>query len=713
MKYAQTLNEYFSGNKRLFLIPLYQRRYTWQVKHCERLFSDLEKIHKNGLLRHYFGNIVSVTADNHYDDLLIIDGQQRITTISLLVLAGINAVKNGDMQCGFSGNPDVYLEDQKNIYLMAKYREGDRQIKLRPIESDMKAYDVLFANDSNEFVSAKDSGITANYLLFYNRIKSSSMTFQNLIDAIERLSIIDIRLDTDDEPQLIFESLNSCGKDLEESDKVRNYLLMSMGNNEQEKCYKNFWHKIETYTDDEPTMFIRDYMTLKTKSICKIEELYFEFKSFHEFSRLSREDLLSDMLKYANYYYQIQKGATKYSSKVNFKLQHLANLGSWVAMPYSMAFLDYAETNNLSENEIYEVFDVIENYWARRIVCEYPSNSLAKVFALLHADIIKIIDAHKRRVDEAVSYVEVFKYVLLKKKQGNSSFPTDAEVEEDFPKRKIYKLVADQRNFLLERLENRNSKEANETYFKRMSLSNKEDNHITIEHIMPQTLSPQWKNELGVNWASIFEQYLHTFANLTLTGYNSEYGNRPFKEKKEGFYSEGEFVTGFNESPFHLSSYLKNCDRWTLTEIKERERILLNEFLTLWPLPTSTYVPLPKETDLVSLDDEDTTLTNRKICAFQYKGERHEVNVWKEALEQICSLVYRDNPDGFMYLATKEDWVYSKTNARRSKIADNCYVYSSGETKLKRSCLVYIFNSLNIPLADLYFELEPDNSEDE
>lgn len=220
MKYATKLNEYFSGDKTLFLIPLYQRNYAWQRKHCERLFSDLEKIHKNNIYSHFFGSIVTVKATDVEDDLLIIDGQQRITTISLLILAAINCVKNGTMICELG---DEYINDQRNKYLMAKYRKYDRKIKLRPIDNDIKAYDALFAGQPLESEGPIKSGVTENYKLFCTLIKASSLTFENLIEAIEGLTVIDIRLDSNDNPQLIFESLNSCGKDLEEADKVRNF----------------------------------------------------------------------------------------------------------------------------------------------------------------------------------------------------------------------------------------------------------------------------------------------------------------------------------------------------------------------------------------------------------------------------------------------------------------------------------------------------------
>ena len=322
MRDATKICDYFYGAQTLFIIPLYQRKYAWQQKHCSRLFEDLKKIHSQDIYSHFFGSIVTTRVDEHEDDLLIIDGQQRITTLSLLILAGLNAVANGDMEQG-----DEDIEEVRKNYLFAVRRRVERKIKLKPIEGDLEAYDALFDNNPDEFV--KNSGITSNYLLFYQMIKASDLSFTDLIGAIERLTIIDIRLDSKDNPQLIFESLNSCGKDLEEADKVRNYLLMSLSPAEQEEYYHSYWSKIEKMTDGEPTMFIRDYLTIEQGTISNIEDLYFDFKTYDENSHIERRALLEKMLKFAQYYKQITKGETG-NARIDRKLKQIAYIGTSV-----------------------------------------------------------------------------------------------------------------------------------------------------------------------------------------------------------------------------------------------------------------------------------------------------------------------------------------------------------------------------------------------
>ena len=695
MRDATKINDYFNGSKTQFLIPLYQRKYAWQQKHCVRLFEDLKKIHHDGIHSHFFGSIVSVLADEEWDDLLIIDGQQRITTLSLLILAGLNAVANGDME---KGEEDI--EEVRKNYLYAIRRSADKPIKLKPIEGDLEAYYALFTNNEEDFV--RNSGITSNYQLFYEMIKVSDFTFKDLIEAIERLIIIDIRLGREDNPQLIFESLNSCGKDLEEADKVRNYLLMSLSHSEQEEYYRSYWSKIEKLTDGEPTMFIRDYLTIEKGAISNIEELYFDFKAYDEEEQMERRTLLEKMLKFARFYRQITKGETG-NPRIDRKLKQISYIGTTVHLPFFLSFFDYATENGLSEDEKYEVLDVIENYWARRIICNSPANALQKMFAVLHTDIMKIYKRHKEReIELTLPYSEILKFVLLRK-QGTASFPTDNEVKNDFPSRQIYKIPSSYRCFLFERMENENSREANDTIVEKMKSGD-----FTIEHVMPQTLTQQWKEELGEDWENIHATYLHTFANLTLTGYNISYSNHSFKEKKEGYIDrKGNKIDGFDNSAFRLSNYIKHCSKWTLEEILERQQILLTNFLELWPIITTQYTPLEREYELVSFDDDEYELTNRTILGFRYRDKRYSVDNWKEMLVKVAKLMYEEKPSTMAYLASMDEWVHETDSKERSKVAEGCYIYSSCSTNTKRSGINYLFKGMGIPSSVLELELVP------
>lgn len=694
MKDTTDIREFFEGSKTQFVIPLYQRKYSWDIDNCKRLFEDLIKIHRNNIKKHFFGSIVSVNADDTSKDLLIIDGQQRITTVSLILLAIINAVKNTKLSC----NDNSLLNDITENYLIAKYKKNERNKKLCPIEIDRLAYDRIFDNDEKIFI--KDSGITINYQFFYSQVIYCGLLADEIFEAIERLSIVDLVLERQDNPQLIFESLNSTGKDLNEADKIRNYLLMNLSKSEQEEYYTKYWAKIEEYTDREPTMFFRDYLTVYTRTIYKIDNLYFDFKSYYENKISNKEDFLKNLLKYATFYKRVIKCETK-QAKINKKLKQLANIGSNVGMPFYMSFFDYADTNSLDEKEVWNVLDIIENFWARRIICSYNTNALSKLFSTLHNEILKIINNHdKRNIPVNVPYSELLKYLLLKK-QGSSAFPTDEEVKECFRTKNIYNMNKDYQSFLFERMENENSNEGISPVVEEMK-----EGKITIEHVMPKTLTSQWKKDLGDDWEATYNTYLNKFANLTLTGYNQNYSNKAFVKKLNGFSDkEDKFIPGFKESRFHLSNYIKQCSKWTKEELEEREAILSEKVFKLWPMITSEYTQLDADVEEISLFDEDVDLTRRKLKAFSYKGEKYETSSWKDMMVDLLQILYKEDTASVIYLANKQYWLYTTCDDYRTKIEDECYVHSHNSTKTKMDILHYVFNNLNIPETDLTFYL--------
>lgn len=691
------LIRFFEGTDKRFIIPLYQRNYDWEIKHCRQLFSDLVKLYEEGRKSHFFGSIVTGRANDYNDDYLVIDGQQRITTISLLLIAMINAAKAGDLEY----EDPRKIEMIYNTYIVDQYHDDARKVKLKPIKNDMKSFDALIYESPEKYIA--ESNITRNYTFFYDLLKSCGLTLEKIFDSIRKLVVIDIRLERDDDPQLIFESLNSTGLDLSEADKIRNYLLMSMEADEQESCYEQYWNKIEEYTDYNPTMFVRDYLTVYTKAIPNIDNLYFEFKSFVERNSMSRQQVMEDMTVYAKYYHVFNKCCAS-DSKLNVKFRQLATIGSTVGMTFYMVFLKYAADNNLSATQIYEVFDIIEGYWARRIICNYPANAMNKAFAVMHHDVIRLIGEETKRGIPESPYAEVLKYVLLKR-QGTGTYPADSELSEDFKTRQIYRIPIAYRYFLFERMENGDNEEGKWGNV----VPHMENGDYTIEHIMPQTLSSAWRQHLGQDAERIHEQYLHTFANLTLTGYNSSYGNRPFSEKKSGYEHKGKHVYGFAESHFWLSNYMKSVDQWTETELIERQKILYKRFLTLWPMIETSFKPVEKDTDRVMFDDEETELTGRYITAFTFRGVRHKVNSWKDMLVSLCRLIYADSPSSMRVLCNARYWLHDNpgTDNGRALLADGCYVHASCSTKTKMSVIRHIFSKLNIQSSDLEFELIP------
>ena len=687
---AQPLIKFFDGSDKRFIIPLYQRNYDWKEENCEQLFQDLLKMHHSDRKSHFFGSIVS-NIQSGTEDRFIIDGQQRITTVSLMLIAMVNAYKAGDIQATDSKLVDKIFKR----YLVDEYQEDERKVKLKPIKKDMDAFDSLLYKPKDQYV--KGSNVTRNYEFFYDKIMKSGLTMDELFETIKKLEVINIKLDEDDDPQLIFESLNSTGLDLSEADKIRNYLLMSLAPAEQDDLYTRYWNPIEESTKYDPSSFVRDYLTMKQGKIGRIDKIYFIFKEYAENEKTSRAELLEEMHHYAKIYSQIDN-ANMGVDKINRKLNQVRTLDSTVAYPFYMAFFDYAEKNGLSDEEKYRVLDIVESYWARRIICNLPSNALNKVFATLHRDVINNLSKAVEGTNP--TYTDVLIYLLLKK--GRSSvFPKDDEVKEDFATRQVYKMPTNLRMFILERMENRDSKECHDVV-KQLT-----EKTISIEHIMPQTLSDKWKDALGEEWERIHQQYLHTMANLTLTGYNSQYSNLTFIEKRD-------MEKGFNDSAFRLNNYVKSCSQWTETEMLQRQHDLLEVFMRLWPMPSTTFEPAKREIESASIDDDDYEFTGKKIQGYFYHNVHYTVNTWKEMLIQMCNHVLLEKRSSIEWLCANEEHGFSHTpETWRKELAPGLYVWTDNSTYTKINILRGMLNECNIPLSELVFEFRADETDDD
>lgn len=693
---SQKLYRFFEGAEKRFLIPLYQRNYDWKEDNCRQLFSDLVNVHTQNKKSHFFGSIVSSIANEEEDVRLIIDGQQRITTVSILLIAMIKAAQNGDLKY----NDAKKIDYIKETYLIDKYNESERKVKLKPIKNDMAAFDALLFKEKDEYITS--SNITRNFLYFYDRIHTCGLKLEDLLEAVRKLEVINIRLGADDDAQLIFESLNSTGLDLSEADKIRNFLLMSLSAEDQEKCYVAYWNKIEIATGYQPTMFIRDYLTIKTRKIAKIEKLYFEMKQYLEISGLSRQELMADMLKYAEQYHRIND-AFLGNAKLSRKMEQLNSLGSTVHLPYLMSLLLYANETGMTNDELYEVLNTIETYWARRIICNLPTNALAKVYATLHNDVLRHINAFsKHGLTFESTYPKVLNFLLIKK-QGTSALPSDTEVRTEFKTRNIYHMPLQYKQFLFERMNNGLSKERVDV------IGEMKSGNVSIEHIMPQTLTNAWRAELGDDFQRIHETYLHTFANLTLSAYNQQYSNSPFSIKKEGFTDRnGNPIVGFNKSIYSLSEGLRDVDHWTETEIIKRQEYLLSKCLTIWPLPTSDFKPFDNPTDIIVFDDGETELTGRKIAGYTYNGDSHAVTSWKEMLIEVCQSVYQQHKTSFENLAAKSTYHFRcEDQEGYYKIALNVFVFTDNSTWTKMQILKSLFQECGISPDALSFELTP------
>lgn len=695
--YAKPLHEFIEGHKIQFVIPVYQRNYDWLIDNCDQLFSDLVKLSRSNRCSHFFGSIVTSSADSSYNRL-VIDGQQRLTTISLLLLAGIKAVKDGAIEI----SEESKIDEAYEVFLKAKFCNSERKIKLVPIENDRIAYDKIF-NEEDSF--DEDSKVTRNYRHFYDLLtrKPRALSFDQLLDAIERLQIISIELDSDDDAQLIFESLNSTGLALTEADKIRNYLLMSLTPEEQHMCFKNYWQKIEQATENQPTKFLRDYLTIQQQLQRPVRQsnIYYEWKKYMDGH--GRKEELVKMLDYAHYYQQVTEAKLS-TTKLSEKMRHICNIETDVTNVFFIQFLKYASANNLSEDEIFKVIDLVENYLARRIVCNMPGNALTQVFCALHKDVLKSIEEYSSaNVELGNSYSDILTYHIMRR-DGNYQLPRDMQFVESIKTRDTYHMLKPFQIFLFERLENSVHGEYNDV------ATDMKKKDATIEHIMPQTLNGDWKAMLGDNYEEIQDKYLHTFANLTLTGINSELSNKPFEIKRDGKKIGNEIYPGYKNSKYRLTKNVTLCDKWTEIELQNRCNEIVATFLRLYPLPQTTFKPLPKPVDEASLDEETFSPINRTLKGFRLFGNEYNETTWKGMLLQVVKLVmerYTDivdtlyDAEGFFWSAKQADTRYC------TMIAPQKYLWTSMDNRSKLRCLRFLFEKCDIAESELVLLLEP------
>lgn len=685
------LIEYMEGSKKRFIIPVYQRNYDWKIENCKQLYDDLIQVIKNNSKTHFFGSIVSVyEPSGRNTEFLIIDGQQRLTTMSLLFLALYNLLEEKIIISEDESLKDQIYED----FLVDKYQPQEKRMKLKPIKNDQKAFSKLF-NSKDDYI--KDSNLTINYSYFYERIQKQEITIDELFDAICRLEIINITLNNEDNPQLIFESLNSTGLDLSEGDKIRNYILMGLPKQKQDEYYEKYWNCIEKCTKYDVSSFIRDYLSVKQLVIPSQKKVYINFKKYVEDSSLKIIEILEDLLSYAKRYNILLCGKTS-SKELNSCINRLNRLETTVTRPFFLEVLRLYDENQINLNEVAEAFSITESYLFRRTICDLPTNALNKIFLLLNREIMRYDGTDS-------NYIEKLKFALLSKKD-RARFPNDDDFSLMFTEKPIYQMNSKNKIYILERLENFGTLEDKDIY------RHYDEGEYSIEHIMPQHLTPAWIKELGDSYEEIHDTWLHRIANLTLTAYNSKYSNSTFVEKKT-------MKNGFEDSGIRLNTYVSKKDKWTLAELRDRNDYLLKRALDIWAFPSTNYKPQEKQLDSYTLDDEASFLSGRQIAKFVYKGIEQPVVSWVEMYTKVLRALYLEDKTIITKIALSTDddlSIHFSTNKRIFKkcdeIGDNVYVQTNTNTQSKLSVLNRLYKLYGMDPTDLVFYLRDSNDKE-
>ena len=692
---------YLGGPYNQYIIPVYQRKYSWKEENCRQLYEDLKKIIYDRRDSHFFGSIVSsVVGNGATTEYHIIDGQQRLTTVTLLLLAIRNLVNQKK-----ATTKSAKLTEQINfLYLFCNWddEEKEENIKLRLVQDDREALYKLFGSEEDYDPSSK---LTLNYRFFCSMILREEVTVDELFEALKKLEIISITLEQGDNAQLIFESLNSTGLALEEGDKIRNFILMGLSPKEQNKFYNTYWTRIESCVNADVSGFVRDYLSVKQQITPKINNVYQAFKAYAQKEDLPIESLLEDLLRYARLYEKLlicKSGfkEVKIRMQLDDCLYRMKRLDIIVTRPFLLEVLRLTQDGKINEEEALQVFRITENYLFRRNICEVPTNALNKIFLNLNREILRYDNTSNR-------YVDKFVYALLSKKDSGR-FPDDAEFTQALAAKQVYQMRGKYKAYLFERFENYGTIETKDVY------THLDNNIYTIEHIMPQHLTPAWTSALGENAAEIHEIWLHRLANLTLTGYNPNLSNKPFAEKRDA--EEG----GYRFSGLRMSLKISQKESWGLPELEERNEEMVAQAVKIWSLPKTDFLPAEKEFDSCTLDDENVDLTGLDIVKYSYLNVEQPVTSWADMFEHVVQFLHSKDRSVLSALAyggdgsnTLSSYVSSDEDALRTalKIDDHIYMEKNTSTSMKISILRRLFALYGSDPMDLVFYLKDAESE--
>lgn len=597
-----------------YIIPVYQRKYSWLADvHCARLWNDIVKMEKGHKKHHFVGSIVSIAEKKALMGVqkqLIIDGQQRMTTLSILMIALRDYLKETMPEEDFEDNiTDMVLKNPK--------RKGEDAYKMLLTDTDKEVMIKLV--DGMKISETEDSQIYTNYLYFRQKVSEGVLTPIQIFESISKLDIVGIILDREqgDEPQLIFESLNSTGMDLSKSDLIRNFILMGLDNDEQIKIYNNYWEPFEVYfkNPDVPERmdrFFRDYLVMKKGSYVNFAYIYDVFKEYagnSEFSTI--EELAEDVMTYGDLYTNItsdKKTLPESQKALEPIFEEIRSLRMEVAYPFLIkVYMDYLK-GEITLDVFVEILKLTISYVVRRAICDIPTNSMQKTFATMKNYIKK---------DDYLNSIKATFYYLDSYKQ----FPNDEMFKAALYSRNMYSLRISKYVFV--KLENEGNKEP-------ISY-----NGYTIEHILPQNkdMREEWKQALGENYAEVQAKYIHSLGNLTLTRYNSEMGDKPFADKLEVY----------KESAMHtLNKFVVQQSTWNEQTILARTEILSNCACAAWKAPE------------LSIETKEKYKPQEETVKQEYDFDHYNIN------EAFVKMLYLKLNEAIMALEPKAKVEYKK-----------------------------------------------------
>lgn len=660
------LRDFIGTNKVLFRIPVYQRNYDWSETNCNRLLEDVYSIMETGD-KHFLGTIVFMAARSggfSLQEYIIIDGQQRLTTLMLILKAlSVVAEDVGD---------DCYHEIEEQ-YLHNKYCDEEFKVKLKPIKSDNNQFLLLLGGKIDEM--DEDTHIYQNFMLCKERFERWSergISPSQVLDALTKLEIVEIVLTKgEDDPQVIFESINSTGLDLSNADLIRNFLLMNA--DDQERLYENYWLFIEKTLRNKMDYsnldaFFMQYIVYKTSKPVNSRQLYHSFVKLFKDNKYTQEAILAELKYYAEIFGAFVYGSKAYSEKINRFLSGLRVLNQTTCYPFLFHVFDDYHKKVIDEATVEKILHFLLSYLLRRMVCGVPSNTLRGLFTYLYNRIFKV-PSNKQKYYESLNK---FLFTVSSK----DAVPSALEFDKALQTANIYGNNALCR-FLLLDIENGDGKEVLQA------------ENLTIEHIMPQTLSADWNYITPEE----HEEYLHTLGNLSVTGYNSELSNKSFKEKQE--------IIRENSKAVVLNEDVLDKEIWDIESIKKRAKRLAEIVQARYSIERVADDSIEFEyIETMTLDNYDE-VTGKKLVSFRLFDETYRQNRYALMLLDVIKLLEKRRPgklaelaeSNYSFNSTKRKHVHINTNGEGMrwpwKIADGIYL----EANLSAwSCIRFIEN---------------------
>lgn len=665
------MSKFLSASDTVFSIPVYQRNYDWKYDQCRQLLIDILEVGKNSEIpAHFIGSIVyildSVYSIGDVTEFTVIDGQQRITTI-ILIYAVIRYLaekyENKKLQ-----------EKIEETYLKNKFAPESEKLKLKSTENNRDSLNFVLDFKDGNYWKGDYSRIIENFNFFKDQINIDN--YETVLNGLNKLIFVEIALDRkNDNPQRIFESINSTGLDLSQADLIRNYILMGLKRDEQEKLFKNYWEPIEknakdeTLNKNEVSRFIRDYLTLKNKTVPKENDVYATFKKQFPNRDEDFNNVLSELLKLSAFYNKLLNPENEKEKTINRELEYIKQLEINSMYPFLVKVYEDYSIDTINKEIFIDILKLLQSFVFRRLIVGVGANSMYQIFMTLYTKV------------EKEKYLYSIKKALMQG-TGPDRFPKNDEVIEFLKKREVYKFRPKNRTYLFEKLENYNNKEL-------VNIKELIDEHdLTIEHIFPQSPDLKWFKELGKEECeSIKENHLHTIGNLTLSGNNGPLGNKSFIEKRDMNNGNGE--QGYKFSRLWLNRDLQKLEAWNKSEIEKRTKTITNRFLEIWTIPDDIQIDSAADKNEINIFEVED-LEEKKIEYYVFYGQKNNVKTVTDFFKSLIKKLFDLDPEKFFNTEIRQKIRITadknEYNSECEKLNDEYYfcIQYNNNAKLKR-----------------------------